>query len=168
MQSKNAPCRVVAAQRRQQAVQLRAEGATYKQIASEVGISYQRAHQLVGQAMAEVRADTVADAAALRDRELAKLDALEAGIWTKAAAGDLRAIETVLKLMSRRAKLLGLDAPKAVKVEAGNSVAHLSDAELLAEAARLGIDVTPFAQLVEVQMIAGPAQAAPAGLSQIN
>ena len=39
---------------------------------------------------------------------------MQLAIWPAALAGDLFAIDRVLKVMSRRAKLLGLDQPKKV------------------------------------------------------
>jgi AcrR family transcriptional regulator len=43
------------------------------------------------------------------DLELAKLDELEQEAWEHIAAGELSAIDRVLRSMERRAKLLGLD-----------------------------------------------------------
>src|SRR5262249_34861969 len=83
--SRNSPARVLATQRRQQAVALRSEGHTYKQIGQELGVSLPRAHQLVDEAMTTTRAQTAANVEELRGRELMKLDALEDAIWAKAA-----------------------------------------------------------------------------------
>ena len=44
----------------------------------------------------------------LRELESARLDALQLAAWAKVEQGDLHAIEIVLKIMDRRAKLLGL------------------------------------------------------------
>jgi hypothetical protein len=41
--------------------------------------------------------------------EEARLDALQDGIWDKALGGDARAVEVCLKLLERRARMLGLD-----------------------------------------------------------
>ena len=54
--------------------------------------------------------------------EEARLDDLQEGIWDKALAGDSRAVEVALKVLERRAKLLGLDfsdglAAKLVEIE---------------------------------------------------
>ena len=43
------------------------------------------------------------------DLELAKLDELEQEAWGHIAAGELSAIDRVLRSMERRSKLLGLD-----------------------------------------------------------
>jgi hypothetical protein len=55
-------------------------------------------------------------------------------MWEQAAMGDRRAVDTVLKIMERRAKLLGLDTPvatKAVNVTlTPDELSQMSDDEL--------------------------------------
>jgi hypothetical protein len=46
--------------------------------------------------------------------ESAKLDTIEATVLPKACAGDLRAVDRQLALMTRRARIHGLDQPEAV------------------------------------------------------
>jgi hypothetical protein len=47
----------------------------------------------------------------IRTIELARLDGLMVTLWPAARRGDLAAVDRILKVMERRAKLLGLDAP---------------------------------------------------------
>jgi hypothetical protein len=56
--------------------------------------------------------------------ELARLDRLQAAVWGDAIAGDIAAIHTVLKIMERRAKYAGLDAPTraAISVDSHQQV----------------------------------------------
>jgi hypothetical protein len=92
-------------------------GANYEQIAKACGYRHrQSAMRAVREAIQEWAPIDPADAAALRDRELARLDRLQTAHWTNALRGDIPATDIVLKIMTRRARLLGLDA--AVKVEA--------------------------------------------------
>lgn len=58
------------------------------------------------------RAQVAADAAELRAEEVSRLDAMLAGLWPDARRGHLGAVDRVLRLMERRARLLGLDAPE--------------------------------------------------------
>jgi len=44
------------------------------------------------------------------DKELQRLDALQSACWDQALSGDLRAIETSLRIIGQRSKLLGLEA----------------------------------------------------------
>src|SRR5699024_12051924 len=58
----------------------------------------------------------------LRDVEAARLDALQRAIWERAIDGDLSAMDRVIKIVDRRARLLGLDAPQQVAVNNGVDV----------------------------------------------
>lgn len=49
--------------------------------------------------------------------ELHRLDRLLNGLWTTASDGQLDAIDRVLKIMERRARLLGLDKRVAQSIE---------------------------------------------------
>ena len=67
------------------------------------------AHKDVTAMMAELRnsmAETVLEIAEL---EMSRLDALLQAVWEKAIGGKYEAIDRALKIMDRRAKLLGLD-----------------------------------------------------------
>jgi hypothetical protein len=55
-------------------------------------------------------------AAELRQLEGARLDTLQAQWWPHAIRGDYPAAKFVLRIMERRAKLFGLDAPQQVRV----------------------------------------------------
>jgi len=67
--------------------------------------------------------------------ELERLDAMQAAIWDDAMNGHLGAIDRVLKIMERRAKLLGLDQldvtqqpePKIEIVLAGGQDEHCNE-----------------------------------------
>jgi hypothetical protein len=48
----------------------------------------------------------------LREIEVARLDALQAAIWSRALTGDIRAINTVGRIIDRRCRILGLYPPK--------------------------------------------------------
>jgi hypothetical protein len=48
----------------------------------------------------------------LRQLEAERLDAMTAALWPRAMDGDLRATDRILGIMDRRARLLGLDAPR--------------------------------------------------------
>jgi hypothetical protein len=53
-----------------------------------------------------------------RDMELDRLDRLHATYWAKATKGETKAAEMVLKIIDKRAKLLGLDAPQKLDIQA--------------------------------------------------
>lgn len=95
-------------------LELRRAGVTFDVIAQEVGYSNASgAHHAYTRALKRTLQNAGADE--MREVELDRLDRLQRFAWTAAAQGNLRAIETILRIMGRRAKMLGLDMP--VKVE---------------------------------------------------
>ncbi|TCO47314.1 hypothetical protein [Actinocrispum wychmicini] len=98
-----------AAERRGRALELRKAGASYEQIAQQCGYSHRAtAHRAVTQALASVADELAAD---VRTLELSRLDSMLMGLWRAARDGDASAVDRVLKIMERRAKILGLDTP---------------------------------------------------------
>jgi hypothetical protein len=96
-----------AAEKRSRAVELRKAGATFEQIAEQVGYSDRaNAHHAVMQAIRDLPRENAEEALAV---ELERCDALLVGLWPKARRGDEKAVHAALRVMERRAKLLGLD-----------------------------------------------------------
>lgn len=103
------------AQRRAQAVQMRVAGVSWDLIASRLGYSGKAAAcKDVTRALERARAETAEATEQLRQLEAARLDRLQAGLWTSACAGDTRAVDVALKIIDRRVKLLGLDGAQRV------------------------------------------------------
>jgi hypothetical protein len=127
--SPTAPRRLTAAERRVQAVKLRQSGASYQQIGATLGITDSAAHKLVKQALADRATQTADGVDALRQLEDMKLDAMELAITKLVSAGNLGAIDRQLRIMDRRAKLHGLDAPTKA-VNQNWDMADFSDDEL--------------------------------------
>lgn len=131
------------AQHRLQALRLRKEGYSYEAIGTRLGISKQRAHQLVTEELAKLREETPEAAEAVRQLELERLDAMVRILAYRVKKADLGAIQTVLRIMERRAKLLGLDAPQQFELLLKREAQALADelgldvAEVLAEAQQI-------------------------------
>ncbi len=102
---------------RRRALALRMAGTPYPDIAAELGIREDTAIGYVREQVERLRGEEVRRVDVARELELARLDAMQARVWPRAVEGDTRAALTVLKIMDRRAKLLGLDAPVKVDVE---------------------------------------------------
>ena len=98
-----------------EALELRKAGASYDQIGKQLRITKQSAHALVAGALKDMREKTEDDALDVIRLELERLDAMLLGMWDEARRGKLDAIDRVLRLMKRRAELLGLDAPESVQ-----------------------------------------------------
>jgi hypothetical protein len=89
--------------------QLRLAGATWDEIAKALDYgSGPSAHMTVKRELtkAEVTQTSRSEALAL---ELERLDMLQLVVWRQARQGDLKAIDTVLRIMNQRAKYYGLD-----------------------------------------------------------
>lgn len=107
----------IVAKRRADAIKLRLAGVDYQTIADRLGYKTRGAAcQDISRALEKHVAEQTIAVEALREAETARLDRLQAGIWSDAVAGDLNAIEKILKIIDRRCKLLGLDKPSQVEV----------------------------------------------------
>ena len=101
--------RIAAAERQAKALALRKAGLACADIARQLGYAGPSgAHKAI---MTALRALTREPAQELRELELARLDDLLLGLWTDARRGSVAKVDRVLKIMARRAALLGLDAP---------------------------------------------------------
>lgn len=123
--------RAATAERRGKAIALRLAGMDYESIAQRLGYADRGAAcKDIQRAMEANIAQQTQSADTLREVELMRLDRLQAAAWQAAASGDLKAIETVLKIVDRRSRLLGLDAP--IKTDVTVSDAITSEIEQLA------------------------------------
>jgi len=101
---------IIARKREAEALELRLAGGTYEQIAQAIGYETRSAaYRAVVRALRSL--SKVQDVEHLRELESERLDRLFLGVWAKAVKGDDHKIDRVIKIMVRRAKLLGLDAP---------------------------------------------------------
>lgn len=125
-------------ERQAKALELRRAGLGYVEIAAKIGVGKSQAHRLVQEGLRNAREQIDSEAADLKAEDLSRLDGLLATLWPAARSGALGAVDRVIKILERRAKLLGLDAP--VKLAHGGDgaappireehVHRLSDADL--------------------------------------
>lgn len=126
------------------AYQMRASGKSWWDIAEALGVSEGQAASLV--------AHKISAAARLVDEgykrhllalEVERLDRLQETLWDRALGGELRAVDTILKIITTRAKILGLENAVASTVTnntvvvAGNSDEYIA---ALQKAVRKGPD----------------------------
>lgn len=111
------------AERRQFVIQARRAGMTLQQVASTAESRFGKERLPKGwddayvakdlsRELKKLRKGNQEDVEDLRALELDRLDALLRGLWPKASKGEERAVQKVLNVLERRAKLLGLDAPE--------------------------------------------------------
>jgi hypothetical protein len=111
-ESKTSPRRLASAERQRKALELRAIGMTYEAIADQVGYkSRQAAFDAIDRALKKMLREPAEQA---RNLDLKRLDAMTLALWSQARQGNQGAIDRLLRIMERRAKLLGLDAPTKV------------------------------------------------------
>lgn len=98
--------------RRARVVDMRVKGKTFQAIADELGYaSRDAAWRDWRRALELARSEADMDLSEARAFELARLDAVDRLAWEQAEAGELKALEILLKISDRRAKMLGLDQP---------------------------------------------------------
>jgi hypothetical protein len=145
------------ADRDRRIINSRLAGASYQQIATTLGLSIGLAHKVVKAHLAETLLATRMDAEAIRQQEAARLDQLQAAVWSAAMKGQISASQQALRIMERRAKMLGLDTPneEAADREAMNRVAGTAAAAAAATTAALATTgMTPQQAIEEYQRLA--------------
>lgn len=125
---------VESAARASECLRLRSLGYTLDAIAARVGLTIPGVTNAIKYASNRL---PKVNALRLRDVEFLKLDQLEA-VWLPAAmAGDCKAAVVALKIMERRAKLFGLDAPTKYENTSGEAGAeYLPTEEVMTQIAR--------------------------------
>lgn len=103
------PARANTAFRQARALELRIEGYTQDQIAEALGVTQPTVCRMIKRALKE---RTTMGADELRRLEHERMESLHAEMWRYAKKGDTAAASVVTRLMERRAKLHGLDAPQ--------------------------------------------------------
>jgi len=109
------PKRIEAVERMGMALELRKAGFTYASIASQLG--YADGASAYNAVMAGLKLVVREPAEELRSLELARLDAIMVEVYNQARKGVVGAVDRVLRIMERRARLLGLDKPLLIDVD---------------------------------------------------
>jgi hypothetical protein len=105
--------------RETECVRLRRGGLTLDEIAKRVGYANPGSvHKALQRANARIIRDDIEQIRALEED---RLDTLQEANWGKAMQGDFQAGTLVLRIMDRRAKLLGLDMPFKQEVVVTNA-----------------------------------------------
>jgi|JI8StandDraft_1071087.scaffolds.fasta_scaffold00464_6 orotate phosphoribosyltransferase-like protein len=112
--------------------EMKRAGASWWDIAEELGITEFAASTLVSERI-RAAADLVDRGSKLEmlDLELERLDEMQWAIYGRARKGDLKAIETVLKIQEKRVKYAGLEdlqagAGSTTLVVSGDSAAYIA------------------------------------------
>ena len=102
---------------RRRAWELRIAGLTQQQIGAKLGLSQSIVSRMLARAREDATAATHEVAAIATAEQIARLDRMLVALWEKVRNGNERAVDTVLRIEERRAKLLGLDAATRKEVD---------------------------------------------------
>jgi len=112
--------------RRTMALECRRNGMTYRDIAAkvkkiwkakfkeELRYTHRAAHKDVQIMLKEMLVKTAETVEQVRELEKQRLDQLFFAVWPRALKGDEKAISNILSIMTRRARLEGLDAKEEI------------------------------------------------------
>lgn len=114
-QPTTSPLKINAREHEEKALALRRAGTSYQQIGEALGITPSGAYRSVARVLARLRKTSDETAEEIRQQELMRLDEMQFALYPTARRGDVKAVETILKIQARRAKLLGLDAPEKLQ-----------------------------------------------------
>lgn len=98
------------------ASELRMKGLTVREIAAELGRSVGGTMGALDRALKKYQKESLSNIEDWRSQELARLDVMQAALWPDVTKGKQGAIDRVLRIMERRARLLGLDAATAASI----------------------------------------------------
>jgi hypothetical protein len=100
------------------ALELRASGASFRQIGQTLGVSKPRAFRIVRKALDELAEHCTDTAERVRQLELHRLDRYRLALDSRKS--DPRAVDTLIRISERVAKLHGLDAPQRIEASGLN------------------------------------------------
>jgi predicted DNA-binding protein (UPF0251 family) len=111
---KTHPDIIRARERELEPVRLRQAGVEYHDIGDRLGISESGAYRAVKRVLARVMRQAKESQAENLEMDLRRLNAMLVGLWPKVLAGDPQAVVAALRILERRARMLGYDAPAKV------------------------------------------------------
>ena len=85
-----------------------------REIGRQLGVSGKTAYKDISRSLADLAAKEQDHAREARQLDLARIDKALSGVMPKVEDGDPKAVLALCRLLERRAKLLGLDAPARV------------------------------------------------------
>lgn len=138
-----------AAARRLKALSLRQAGASFRDIASQLGVSRQQAYRDVDAALSELAELQREKTEKLRALELARLDRLLLAVWPRAQGGDLQAVDRAVRILERISRLMGLDAPTRV-----SHIGLPASPEIMILGHKVEVDRMPVDELETILMTA--------------
>lgn len=109
--------------RRREAVRMRIEGRTFKQISIALKVNYRTGQRYVEEGLELLKQETVQDAEKIRVLELNRIDAMHFAMWPRAIDGAaklddlMRSQRQILLLMERRARYVASEIVQVSRTE---------------------------------------------------
>lgn len=94
------------------------EGKTFRQIAGENGVSPSTVSSDIKEFVKELREEGLRYVEEFRIVQQERISAAVYAIWENVLMGDIGSINTLIRLLERESRLLGLDAPTKVDITA--------------------------------------------------
>lgn len=123
---------------RAKVLDMKRAGFSLREMERAIGLDHTTCKRYLDEAMADLQAAQNEKAEAARAVELDRLDKLHMSIWANATGKDVSpdvrnaAIDRLVRIADRRAKLLGLDAPTKMDMQVSGNV-RLSYSQLVSE-----------------------------------
>lgn len=105
-------------ERADRVVKMHDAGATFEDIAKQLGVSKTTVHEDYEKALEEARPDNANRVFRKQDR---RLERLHLAYWRKALDGDYKAADIILRVEDRIARLWGIEGSVKVEVNAGGA-----------------------------------------------
>lgn len=128
--------------RRVEVMALRLAGFSHEQIAERFDVAPQQVEAWISETMESAEAPNVAK---MRSLENQRLDRAQSAIWSQVVAGNLKAIDTFMRLSQQRSKINGLYA--ATKIDLNVGIRHEMEVAL----SNLEDLVTQQAEVIEAE-----------------
>lgn len=122
--------------------ELRRDGYSEHEIADKVRLPPIRVKAILADAFDSLNVASTKVLHEARALDLARLEAATKALMPKVVTGDINAINTMLKVMQRRAALIGLDAPREVvtknfNIGVDDDIANMTTTQLKAKVLEL-------------------------------
>tara|TARA_B100000519_G_scaffold132739_1_gene114692 strand:+ start:2881 stop:3372 length:492 start_codon:yes stop_codon:yes gene_type:complete len=110
-------------------LRLRKMGYDAQRISDELDIPLDRVSNIIKSALKKLTKEMKGAAEEIRCLELSRLDEMQTAIWQDCMDGKLTAIDRVLKIMERRSRLVGLDAPERLNIKTDIKIEQMNEAK---------------------------------------
>lgn len=120
-------------------LQLKKAGWTMRQMSLALKLPQKQIKKILFASLRRIGRQLAEHSEELFSLEMERLEEMHRALYSRAMTGDVRAMDQLVRIADRRAKLLGLDAPLKIQQQTDITIQALSDQELLDQARSLGL-----------------------------